>query len=110
MLNLKLKERRLNTRKRLTGLLPGRLMLTESEKNINCRPVDISKDGLGILSEELLDIGTKISLVGQDININFEIRWSKRDFGKHDLFRYGLATIDDWLRVDLEFQRAGCLK
>ena len=51
MLNLKLKERRLNTRKTLTGLLPGKLIHQESEELISCRPVDISKDGVGVLSE-----------------------------------------------------------
>lgn len=110
MLNLKLKERRLNTRRKLTGLLPGKILLAETEKEIACRPVDISRDGLGILSEVILERGTLLRLKGKDLDIEMKVMWDKKDFGKQDRYRYGLVATDTSVQMEEIFSAAGCLK
>lgn len=109
MLNLKLKERRLNTRRKLTGLLPGKMLRESTSVEIACRPVDISKDGLGILTEAQLDEGDMI-ILESDQNIYLKIMWKKQDYGKANLYRYGVVTIDDKINLEEIFMAAGCLK
>ncbi|MDB2447096.1 PilZ domain-containing protein [bacterium] len=110
MLNLKLKERRLNTRRRLTGLLPGKIVDTKKEEDVSCRPVDISKDGIGILTEDQLEQGDILNLMGPDLQVELKVMWKKQDYGKQSLFRYGLVTTDNSVNLENIFMAAGCLK
>lgn len=109
MLNLKLKERRLNTRRRLTGLLPGKIIDKDSQV-ISCRPVDVSKDGVGILAEDILEEGMTLTLQSPNGDIELEVMWKKQDYGKQNLFRYGLVTKDSSNNLENIFLAAGCLK
>ena len=108
MSSFKLKEKRFKPRKALTGLLPGPITKIDGER-VTCRPVDISENGLGILSEEQLSTGDKLMLELKDEKIALEVTYQKRDFGKHNLFRYGIICTEN---KDLEkiFLEAGCLK
>ena len=57
------KERRLSSRRILTGLLPAPLVLRdEPEQKFNCKPVDISSEGLGVLADIVLPVGTELLL------------------------------------------------
>ena len=56
------KERRERPRQKLTGLLPGRMVNMTSERNISCRPIDISENGLGILTAEQMQDGAQLIL------------------------------------------------
>jgi hypothetical protein len=109
MLNLKLKERRLNTRRKLTGLLPGKIIRESDGSDVSCRPVDISKDGLGILTETQLEEGDVLVLQASS-DISLKVMWKKQDYGKASLFRYGVVTIDDKNNLEKIFMAAGCLK
>ena len=104
-------ERRVSRRKRLTGLLPGRLSLKSNEAAINGKPVDISSTGLGLISDEQLDIGTALKLTTPEEVIHLKIIWKQPDFGKSDLFRFGLEVVAPKRGFDLEemFERMGCL-
>ena len=108
--NLATKERRLMPRKRLTGLMPGRMVNMKTERNISCRPIDISDHGLGILTAEEISDGTQLILVLPHQSIKFKILWQKPDFGKNNLVRYGLGTEDPELNIASVFEDAGCLK
>lgn len=103
-------EKRLSQRKKLTGLLPGRLSLLGNKALISCRPVDISRHGLGILTSERITVGTKLILKLPDQEIQLEVQWGQPDFGKKDLFRYGLVTNDQGFNLEDLFEKAGCLK
>ena len=103
-------ERRLTERRKLTGLLPGRISIQGSKNYLNCRPVDISRHGLGILSSQQLPQGTTLILKLPDKEVILEVSWGQPDFGKHDLFRYGLVTTDHQLDLEEIFAKAGCLK
>lgn len=107
-------EKRLAHRQRLTGLLPGRLKLEGFKSNISCRPVDISEHGLGILIQEVVQEGIKAtlecSIKGEVVIIPLTVTWVKRDFGKQDMYRVGLTTIDNEFNLQEVFAMTGCLK
>ena len=103
------KERRLGSRLSLTGLLPGRLKNGTGE-DVNCKPVDISPHGLGIVLNIEFDTGDRFFLAMKDETIDLEVAWVQRDFGKRDLFRYGLVTLNESIDLRELFIKAGCLK
>ncbi len=105
---LKPKESRLTLRKLLSGLLPGKM--TANGQALSARPVDISKHGIGILVAQQFEIGTKIELDMKTHTINFKVVWMKPDFGKHDLWRYGLMCSDALVDIEELFAKHGCLK
>ncbi len=106
------KERRLADRRRLTGLLPGRLVL-ETRQEIVCRPVDVSVNGLGIVVHDLrkqIEPGTVLFLLTKDGTTKLSVAWGQPDFGKQDLFRYGLVTTDPADNLEQMFLDSGCLR
>jgi hypothetical protein len=102
-------EKRSLGRKRLTGLLPGGLF-TRNKDRIDCKPVDISEQGLSIISSMVLKPGDIITLAVKDKPIDLTVVWSKPDFGKQDLFRYGLASTDSAINLVELFEQKRCLK
>ena len=102
------KERRLDLRKNLTGLLPGRLK-NKSGVDINCRPVDVSENGLGIVSVDRLAAEDVLELHVKDKVITLKVAWVRPDFGKRDLFRYGLISKDQ-INIEEIFISSGCMK
>ena len=104
-----LMEKRFKPRKMLTGLLPGPIVTPSGEK-VNCKPVDISVDGLGILSEALMKEEDRLILRTQNLEIELEVTFSKPDFGKRNLYRYGLKTKDLEINLEEIFTASGCLK
>ena len=105
----KFKERRFHQRKRLTGLLPGK-MQDDKGNNFACRPVDISHSGLGIVSTHFLDIGSNIFLIIKNEQIILRVLWKQPDFGRRDLFRYGLVCENPDIDLEEIFILYGCLK
>lgn len=103
-------ERRLKGRRTLTGLLPGRLSLPDNNANINCKPIDISPHGLGLLTEQIIPVGTILTLTTHNQAIELEIVGSKPDFGKKGLLRYSLVTVNQELNLEEVFEQTGCLK
>lgn len=102
------KERRLSNRKKLTGLLPGRI-LDPCNKNINCKPVDVSSHGLGFISDTEINAGSRLKLVMKDREIELLVTWGQPDFGKRDKFRYGTVVIDRSIDLEKVFTETGCL-
>ena len=102
-------EKRRHQRRMLTTLLPGTLLDSE-QRVLQCKPVDISPDGLSILSGIMLPLGSSLSLNTHNAVIHFEVMWQKPDFGKKKLFRYGLKTVDPDVDLEAVFRNAGCLK
>ena len=105
-------ERRITRRKKLTGLLPGRLSLKNSEMAIHGKPADVSHTGLGLITDEQLEVGALLKLTTPDEVINFKVVWMQPDFGKSDLFRFGLEVISPNRDFDLEavFEKNGCVQ
>ncbi len=103
-------EKRLGSRRRLSGLMPGKLMLVSEKRAVSARPVDVSTHGLGVLIAEELEPGTAMLLDTPNGSIKMRIAWRQPDFGKRDMFRYGLVADEN--KVDLEdlFLKTNCLK
>jgi hypothetical protein len=104
------KERRLADRKRLTGLLPGRLLLSATRAEIVCRPVDVSANGLGIVIDKEIDPGTELELHLKSGTVRLQVAWAQPDFGKQNMFRYGLVTLDPSQNLEAIFVDTGCLR
>ena len=103
-------EQRISPRRKLSGLLPGKLTVVGATSSLACKPVDISAHGLGIVSMELLAVGAMIALKTPRDDIMLEVVWGKPDFGKRDLLRYGLVVVDSTVNLETVFAVAGCLK
>lgn len=104
------KERRVADRRKLTGLLPGRLVIEKVNTELSCRPVDVSSNGMGIVVSRELEPGTVIQLVMKDRSIPLTVAWGQPDFGKQDMFRYGLVTLDPEDNLEQAFLATGCLR
>ena len=105
---LQLKERRQSERKRLTGLMPGHFQI--NGKEVSARPIDVSRHGLGVIIAHEYPVGTKATLTVGDLIVAMEFLWGEPDFGKHDMWRYGLVCADPKVDLQQEFLEAGCLK
>lgn len=102
-------ERRSLGRKRLTGLLPGGLF-NRNQDRIDCKPVDVSEKGFSIISSMVLRQGDIITLAVKNRPIDLEVVWSKPDFGKQDLYRYGLESTDPGINLVELFEQKRCLR
>jgi hypothetical protein len=105
---LQLKERRTSERKRLTGLMPGRFQI--NGKEVSARPVDISEHGMGVIIAHEYPVGTKATLAIGNRIVALEFLWGEPDFGKHDMWRYGLVCSESSVDLEAAFSDAGCLK
>lgn len=105
---LQLKERRTSERKRLTGLMPGRFQI--NGKEVSARPMDISEHGIGVIIAHEYPVGTKATLAIGERIVALEFLWVEPDFGKHDMWRYGLICSDSSDNLEEAFAEAGCLK
>lgn len=103
------KNEKRSSRRVILRILPGAII--DSNNNvIQCRPVDLSSDGLSILTETPLEVGAILALRTHNASIALEIVWRRADFGKHGLVRYGLRTKDSSVDLENIFREAGCLK
>ena len=103
-------DQRTSPRRKLSGLLPGKMTIASSDKALSCKPIDVSIHGLGMISPDLLAVGDQLILTTHDQAIAFKVAWAKPDFGKRDLYRYGLASTDQSVNVEAIFAATGCLK
>jgi hypothetical protein len=104
------KDRRIGDRRKLTGLMPGRMFLSESGDELTCRPVDVSNFGLGVLIAKEIEPGKNLTMLLKDQKIEFQVTWVQPDFGKQDMFRYGLVAVDAEQNIEQVFIDHGCLK
>ncbi len=103
------KNEKRSSRRVMLRILPGAI-IDSNNTVIQCRPVDLSTEGLSIISETTLEVGASVNLRTHNKSIEMEIVWRRADFGKQGLVRYGLKSKD--VTVDLEnlFRETGCLK
>lgn len=103
------KERRLITRRKLSGLMPGPLT-SELGEPISCRPFDISRIGLGVICQAQLAIQSSLVLKIKSQVVNLRVLWGQPDFGKRNLFRYGLEVVDQGIDLEQIFVDTHCLE
>jgi hypothetical protein len=104
------KERRFSERRKLSGLLPGKLVFPNAKGAVVCRAIDVAEHGLGVVANVEIALGSKAFLETEQRIIHFEVIWIAPDFGKQDMFRYGLISLDQDINIEELFIRSGCLK
>ena len=104
------KERRFSSRRKLSGLLPGKLSISGQKYPLKCRPTDVSAQGLGIVANIEIPIGSMATLETDTQSVLLEVIWVAPDFGKQDLFRYGLLSLNPDVSIEELFVTYGCLK
>jgi hypothetical protein len=104
------REKRFSKRLELTGLLPGRLIMKETNTNLSAKPVDVSENGLGIVINFQVRIGAQMTLQRGDEIFDLEVSWVQPDFGKNDLYRCGLICKTPGANLIEVFRDSGCLK
>ena len=115
MLKIKLDSRRMNTRRRLSGLLPGKMLVQRTARHMSGRVVDVSHDGMGVLSSTHLLIGDTITLTTPTKMIILKVNDKKKDYAKSSRYRYSLVLDRegeyDQGDMDLEevFVNSGCM-
>ncbi|MCX6130297.1 MAG: PilZ domain-containing protein [Proteobacteria bacterium] len=102
-------ELRSSPRQVLTKCLPGPL-LDLNLKTLTCKPLNISAEGLAVLSPVQLSVGAELTLKTHKDTIKLKVIWQKPDFGKQGLFRYGLQAIDPCIDLESLFRESSCLK
>ena len=113
MLKLKLNYERIADRSRLSGLLPGRMKVVGNSRLITGRAVDVTAQGMGILSSDYLREGDHVILTTGEHTIHLSVIYKRRDYAKSNRFRYGLILCDkhntqSWDLLDV-FAESGCL-
>lgn len=103
-----LKEQR-RTPRLLTKSLPGAL-IDSDQRILQCRPLDLSDEGLAIVSHTLLPVGSLVTLKTHKDSITLEVLWQKSDFGKRLLYRYGLRVVDPHVDLETVFRESRCIK
>ena len=58
------------------------MLKDEPEQKFNCKPVDISSEGLGVLADIVLPVGTELLLKLPEEDVLMKIIWKKQDFSK----------------------------
>ena len=100
-------EKRLSKRRQVTGLLKGRLQ-SQDGKDISCRTKDVSRHGLGIVSQDFLKQGDVLTLSMKDHVVLLEVVWTRQGFGRRDMYQYGLATRTTEHDLENIFEECGC--
>ena len=102
------KEKRLDVRTKLTGLLPGRIR-DSLGRGVSARPVNVSKGGMGIVTKNILEVGTELVLQVGKLDVVMVVKWVEPDFAKHNILRYGLMVQDGTIDLEQIFLDSGCI-
>lgn len=107
------KELRRSSRRRLVpssdGIVrtPGVMRLAESGQQVAYKPLDVSREGLGIMSEQeiLPEFQVILNVGGKDVRL--ELVWGLQPNKKSPSMRYGFRVLDPDLDLDTLFASAG---
>ena len=101
-------ENRKSKRYSLTGSLPGAMFEPESNTIIQCKPVDVSQNGLGVMTWSQFDPGSSLILRGNNVDIKFTVIWSISCHEEHNVWRCGLEAEDKDSDLVSLFNERGC--
>ena len=104
-----LAERRYTQRKDLNGKVPGEFQIAGVHSPIECRALDVSEKGVGIVSQHFMSPGTKVQFKSIDREIDLEVVWRQDDIDHPQTYFYGLVVLDD-LDIEKIFQETGCIE
>ncbi|MCY4443388.1 MAG: hypothetical protein OXC44_01125 [Proteobacteria bacterium] len=115
MLKLEFDHKRMQERQKLTGLLPGKILILRTSRYLSSRAVDASKSGIGILSSASLEVGEKLLLSTSQFEIPLRVLYKQKDYAKSNCHRYGFVVDPDYADRDTIdmiaiFKDSGCMK
>jgi hypothetical protein len=88
------KKKRASTRQKMVVDLSKYLIKAKDRCPIRCIAVDISQNGMGLISFEALEVETDTVLVLKEKEISLKIKWCKPDSVRNGVFHIGLGSDD----------------
>ena len=99
-----------DTRFAFNGSLPGALIKGGSNDPLECRPVNLSASGLGLIGMQELFVGDKLTIVSPELNIPFEVVWCDQVEDRPGFFKIGLKSNDSEIDLVRLFSDEGCFE
>lgn len=96
-------ERRDRERHLLYTTIPVQMTLGRSGEWVSCQIDDVSSEGLGVLTQRRLEIGTLVVFATLNGTYRFEVAWC-RDAGARE-FRLGLRLTEEGVDLKTLFSR-----
>lgn len=115
MLKIQLDSQRMHQRKKLSGLFPGKMLVQRTSRYMSGRAIDVSKQGMGVLSSTHLVEGDLIALTTPKRTIILRVNGIKKDYARSNRYRYSLVLDEESSEaqehVDLVqvFVHSGCM-
>lgn len=103
------KDSRLNPRKALKTDLSPYLKSYKEREPILCMGIDVSRNGIGIVSFKALEIGMDVLITFKTIGIKLKVIWCNKDAYKDNIFHIGLQTQDMSHNLLKLFEQEGLL-
>jgi hypothetical protein len=88
----------------VTGQLPGRLV---SDQDVTALVIDVSRDGLGVITSRPFPRGDNLWLIIDDHSIKLEVRHCRPEGRDTPTWRCGLRSVAPWDDLEGLFIRSG---
>lgn len=94
---------------RVNGSLPGKLIDFERHESIRAFATDVSRNGLGILVDKILQPGQMLTMVMSGKNLNLKVVHTYPHLTRVGHFICGLELVDRTDNLESIFAANGCL-
>ena len=101
---LMFEEKRLGGDRKVMNIPLGGLLVDKATSRIiNCWSADVSRGGLGVVTDERLANGSEVLLqLGKQIHLR--VMWGRRNPDSEFAYRYGLLAVDQSANVEEVFE------
>lgn len=93
----------------LKGFLPGKLFDASGQVQLQARPIDVSKRGLGLILGQAIQVGSFVWLQFDDKRIKLELAYCHSHLGIENIFKCGFYTKDPDCSLEEIFLRKGLI-
>lgn len=101
-------ERRREPRRPVNGDFPGKLIITSLNKEISCKPYDVSRSGLSVVTDYEILPEFELAFKTEHHYVELELVWGLANYsGNPSLFRYGFRVVKDNEDLDSIFSSLG---
>jgi hypothetical protein len=104
------KTKRVTPRQKMVVDLSKHLVQAENRLSIRCIAVDISVNGMGLISFEALAIDIDAILILEEREISLKVKWCKPDSVRSGVFHIGLGTDDSSINLVNYLEKSGLIK
>jgi hypothetical protein len=103
------KKKRVTTRQKMVVDLSKYLVKANERCSIRCIAVDISRNGMGIISFEALEVEIDTILVLKEKETSLKVKWCKPDSVRNGVFHIGLGSDDVSINIVKLLEKEGLL-